>query len=339
MRASRCRLQIFASASAETVLNWMGVPVLRDGNILELPHERLSVVEACSGIRSLLSLGVPVAGLRLLFRPARCDAMGAAAGHRSDRDCGQRGPDHVDGLGRRDAAWPEARFICSKAGCCSWWRSACLSCFTDAMIAHRSILSALLVIQGARVLWIVAARRVDPAVEAARRIFLPSIGALADGAGRRDRTRGERRSARRRLSDAPVLGVIRLRSANLFVAYFQSQRAGQTPHSPKNCLPGSGWTWSVADTIRVDIAGRASRSRSIVISFRKATSTPSFCTGINRAIAWWPANIAPRLSPPGTRCAITGRIRSWCAWSRRCARSGVEFIQAFFTQLRRLQSI
>jgi exosortase len=49
-------LQIFASATAETVLNWMGIPILRDGNILELPHQRLSVVEACSGIRSLLSL-------------------------------------------------------------------------------------------------------------------------------------------------------------------------------------------------------------------------------------------------------------------------------------------
>jgi exosortase len=50
-------LQIFASAAAETVLNGIGIPVLRDGNILELPHQRLSVVEACSGIRSLLSLG------------------------------------------------------------------------------------------------------------------------------------------------------------------------------------------------------------------------------------------------------------------------------------------
>jgi len=49
-------LQIFASATAETILNSIGIPVLRDGNILELPHERLSVVEACSGIRSLLSL-------------------------------------------------------------------------------------------------------------------------------------------------------------------------------------------------------------------------------------------------------------------------------------------
>jgi exosortase len=49
-------LEIFASATAETILNWIGIPALRDGNILELSHERLSVVEACSGIRSLLSL-------------------------------------------------------------------------------------------------------------------------------------------------------------------------------------------------------------------------------------------------------------------------------------------
>ncbi len=45
------------------------------------------------------------------------------------------------------------------------------------------------------------------------------------------------------------------KSASLFVAYFRSQRAGQTPHSPKNCLPGSGWTWSIADTVRVNVAG------------------------------------------------------------------------------------
>jgi len=28
---------------------------------------------------------------------------------------------------------------------------------------------------------------------------------------------------------------------DLFVAYFKTQRYGQSPHSPKNCLPGSGW--------------------------------------------------------------------------------------------------
>jgi EpsI family protein len=30
-------------------------------------------------------------------------------------------------------------------------------------------------------------------------------------------------------------------AANLFIAYFRTQRYGQSPHSPKNCLPGSGW--------------------------------------------------------------------------------------------------
>jgi EpsI family protein len=29
--------------------------------------------------------------------------------------------------------------------------------------------------------------------------------------------------------------------AILFIAYFKTQRYGQAPHSPKNCLPGAGW--------------------------------------------------------------------------------------------------
>jgi EpsI family protein len=29
--------------------------------------------------------------------------------------------------------------------------------------------------------------------------------------------------------------------ANLFVAYFKTQRTGHAPHSPKACLPGAGW--------------------------------------------------------------------------------------------------
>jgi len=49
-------LQLFASQVAETALTLLGRPVLRDGNVLELASQKLSVVEACSGIRSLLSL-------------------------------------------------------------------------------------------------------------------------------------------------------------------------------------------------------------------------------------------------------------------------------------------
>jgi exosortase len=49
-------LQILASKLATALLQGLSVPVLRDGNILELPSQRLEVIEACSGIRSLLSL-------------------------------------------------------------------------------------------------------------------------------------------------------------------------------------------------------------------------------------------------------------------------------------------
>jgi len=49
-------LQLFASRVAETLLGAIDIPVLRDGNVLTLASQTLSVAEACSGIRSLLSL-------------------------------------------------------------------------------------------------------------------------------------------------------------------------------------------------------------------------------------------------------------------------------------------
>ena len=49
-------LQLLASKVASTVLPWMGVPVLREGNVINLPAMALEVAEACSGIRSLMSL-------------------------------------------------------------------------------------------------------------------------------------------------------------------------------------------------------------------------------------------------------------------------------------------
>jgi EpsI family protein len=42
---------------------------------------------------------------------------------------------------------------------------------------------------------------------------------------------------------------------NLFVAYFGTQRTGKTPHSPKNCLPGSGWVPSESGMMQVPIEG------------------------------------------------------------------------------------
>ncbi len=125
------------------------------------------------------------------------------------------------------------------------------------------------------------------------------------------------------------------KSASLFVAYFRSQRAGQTPHSPKNCLPGAGWSWSVADTIPVDIAGLAqpieinryvvakgdehavvlywyqSRDHVIASEYRAAAFTAWDALRYNRT-----DTELVRVVTPVTQ-------------------DGVEFIRAFFVELRR----
>ena len=49
-------LQLLASKAAAFVLPLLGVPVLREGNVIQLPVMTLEVAEACSGIRSLMSL-------------------------------------------------------------------------------------------------------------------------------------------------------------------------------------------------------------------------------------------------------------------------------------------
>jgi len=49
-------LQLQASTLASALLRLVGVPVLQDGNIIQLPAMPLEVAEACSGIRSLMSL-------------------------------------------------------------------------------------------------------------------------------------------------------------------------------------------------------------------------------------------------------------------------------------------
>ena len=42
-----------------------------------------------------------------------------------------------------------------------------------------------------------------------------------------------------------------------FVAFFKTQRYGQAPHSPKNCLPGNGFEPIESGVIAVTVPGRA----------------------------------------------------------------------------------
>lgn len=50
-------LQVESSRWAAALLGWAGMPVVREGNILNLEGYSLEVVTACSGLRSIMALG------------------------------------------------------------------------------------------------------------------------------------------------------------------------------------------------------------------------------------------------------------------------------------------
>lgn len=133
------------------------------------------------------------------------------------------------------------------------------------------------------------------------------------------------------------------RGANLFVAYFKSQRAGQAPHSPKNCLPGSGWVPSESDTLDIPIEGRPqpirvnryvvskgedkslvlywyqSRDRAIASEYRAKFYLVEDAIRYNRTDTALVRVVVPVIS--NDVASATGTAK--------------EFVQAFFTPLRR----
>ena len=71
-------LQLLASKVAAAVLPVLGVPVLREGNVINLPAMTLEVAEACSGIRSLLSLTTLAIIYGYLMEPRNAVRVGLA---------------------------------------------------------------------------------------------------------------------------------------------------------------------------------------------------------------------------------------------------------------------
>jgi EpsI family protein len=131
--------------------------------------------------------------------------------------------------------------------------------------------------------------------------------------------------------------------ANLFVAFFKSQRAGQTPHSPKNCLPGSGWVWTIADTVPLTVPGRAApleinrylvskgESRSMVLYWYQSRDRVVASEYKAAAFVAWDAIRYNRTDTSLVRVVVPVRNgRDDVA-----TQTGVEFIQAFFGTLRK----
>lgn len=67
-------LQFQASQFGKELIEWRGIPVQLNGNVINIPGQRLFVAEACSGLRSLtalISLGVMIGGMWLTTIPGR----------------------------------------------------------------------------------------------------------------------------------------------------------------------------------------------------------------------------------------------------------------------------
>ena len=97
-----------ASEFGEFVLSTSRIPVLREGNVLILANTTLEVAEACSGIRSLISL-LTLGIVFGYFTDPRADRPDADRPlHHSDRDFRQRGQGRRYG-DRRALLWLSRR--------------------------------------------------------------------------------------------------------------------------------------------------------------------------------------------------------------------------------------
>jgi len=259
-------LQLLAARLGETALLAFDVPVLREGNLIVLPHTTLEVVEACSGIRSLISLltGVtifayfsdsrpsvrtaivlstfPIAvfanGLRLLGTGLAVQAYGPQAAEAFFHE--------FSGwiifivaflmiyLLKRLIVWiaPNQREPVARAVPVNLNRG-------KRPIFARTVVLTLSLAIGAVYLGYVSKTEAVPIRESLSRLplqvgnwqgqpMLPLSDKIIAALGVSEYVN------RIYSNSAPV-------PVELYIGYHRSQRTGETIHSPKNCLPGAGW--------------------------------------------------------------------------------------------------
>lgn len=128
---------------------------------------------------------------------------------------------------------------------------------------------------------------------------------------------------------------------SLFVASFRTQRNGKTPHSPKNCLPGAGWTQLTSDKYAIDLGAAAPIvvNRYVIFHGEDRELVLYWYQSRNRVVAdefeakFWVLADAIRLNRTDT--ALVRVIVPIVDKNEAAAtQTGVEFVKAFFSTLR-----
>jgi EpsI family protein len=132
------------------------------------------------------------------------------------------------------------------------------------------------------------------------------------------------------------------RVASLFIAYFDTQRTGKAPHSPKNCLPGSGWVQDQASMVDLTVPGEVDPihvNRYIVSRGDNKSVVFYWYQSHNRTIASeYTAKfytIADSIRYNRSDTALVRVVIGVDANNtQRAIETGTDFIQAFFTPLK-----
>jgi exosortase D (VPLPA-CTERM-specific) len=302
-------LQIWASQMAVWGIRLFEVPTLRKGNVIDILSRgatqtiSLEVVEACSGIRSLMTL-VTLALILVYFTRRDEDgpfgnfsgadllravilmilAVPIAVLTNAARVTGTGVLTYYYGKQATESAWHDA----------SGWLVYVVALVL--LIGANYLLRAIL--RGKRE-YIGSVKCLDPRPAISRAKVLPLVAVIVAGgmAVNWFVTRGETPVERTSLTalsttlgewqqrgdaikfDPAVERVLRTtdhtmreytlpdgRLANLYVGYYASQRTGATYHSPQNCLPGAGWVMKDPQYIDITTAdGQTFRANRYII--------------------------------------------------------------------------
>ena len=280
-------LQLLAAKIATAMLRLVGVPVLREGNVIVLAAMPLDVAEACSGIRSLLSLvtlaiiygyllekrnwvrvvlacaAVPIAVFANSFRifvtglvvqywdPDKGQgfyhefqgwlvfvvslvllfALHSLIGLLWKKAPGSSGDitEHKEKEKDKPAERPEPQRVAAKN-----------SAAPAVNLWPRFLAAALLMAATGTYLWAHSQDEVLPARQPLNSLPLQINGRSATSFTLDQQSfdiLGNPEYILRDYEDPSG----REFPINLFIAYYPTQKAGETPHTPAHCLPGSGW--------------------------------------------------------------------------------------------------
>ncbi|EXJ13853.1 VPLPA-CTERM-specific exosortase XrtD [Imhoffiella purpurea] len=267
------QLQLTSSEWGVALIRLFSIPVFLEGNVIDLGHYQLQVVEACSGLRYLFPLSALGFIAAILFRGAlwkkavlffstlpitvlmnsfRIGVIGILVHY--------QGIDMAEGFLHDFEGWV-VFMACSVLLVLEMWllarigpdRSSFSEAFTidgpepipdSARVEHRrvpwSVYAVLPLLVAVALLSFMLPERQDVAPQRPDLVFFP--GDIGEWRGQRGRLEQIYIDALK--FDDYLMSDYRNQagdSINLYVAYYASQRKGASVHSPKSCLPGGGW--------------------------------------------------------------------------------------------------